>query len=275
MALRKLDLPPRYLSHYTTLQGLYGIIDSSSLWASNASFLNDKAELTHALDVSKRAISMLSSKKALKDWKSMLEKVFSELSGEQKSSTYVACFCADDDNLSQWRGYGGNVQGVSVTFDRSLLSQRLKINGANLYRVNYSKLSTAVRLRDALAGELSKIAELNESPGEIDQKKKYEDLLVKVSALLPKFKHLGFKDEREWRYVVQKSMANSRVLFRVLDNKMVPYIIIGKKNSKLPITKIRIGPGVDQELTARSVGEFLRAYKYDVEINYSEVPFRR
>lgn len=275
MAANDEKRPPKFLSHYTTLDGLKGIIESGSLWASNASYLNDKAELTHALAASKTAISLLSSKKALKAWAPMLEKVFEELSDGQKSDTYVACFCGDDDNLSQWRGYSGTVQGVSITFDRTALTRRFKNDAAKLYKVTYAKLSTASRLRDALAGELGDIAELDEILGASSEAARYNELLSRVSALLPKFKHLGFKDEREWRFVVQKKLTGDEVLFRVSENKMVPYMIIGKRSEPLPITSVRVGPGTDQELTARSLHEFLKAKKYNVRVKISNVPFRQ
>lgn len=268
------DQLPSTLSHYTTLQGFKGIIDSKRLWASNASFLNDRAELIHALKASRKAISMLSSKKALRAWAPMLKEVFEELSDGQKSETYVACFCGDDDNLSQWRGYGGTVQGVSITFDRDALAKRLMSDHATLYKVTYARLSTASKLRDALAGELEHIAELDELVGEVDEDAKYRNLLTRVSALLPKFKHLGFKDEREWRFVVQKKSPKDKVLFRVSANKLVPYMEIGSNTSRLPIASVRVGPGTDQALTARSLEEFLKANGYKVKVDISEVPFR-
>jgi len=98
--------------------------------------------------------------------------------------------------------------------------------------------------------------------------------LARISRLLPKFKHLGFKDEREWRYVVQKDIPPHDMKFRVMQNKIVPYIEIGASDTKFPIRSIRIGPGADQELTARSVETFMKAHKYDIEITLSEVPFR-
>ncbi|MBB2823281.1 UNVERIFIED_ORG: hypothetical protein GGD59_006587 [Rhizobium esperanzae] len=270
------DRLPRTLSHYSTLTGFKGIIESGCLWASNASFLNDRAELIHALKASKKAISMISSKKALKVWAPMLKEVFEELSDGQKSNTYVSCFCGDDDNLSQWRGYGGSVQGVSITFDREALAKRLSSNNAALYKVTYARLSTASKLRDALAGELVDIAELDEIVGEADEEARYNDLLTRVSALLPKFKHLGFKDEREWRFVVQeKRPPKEHVLFRVSENKFVPYIKIGGGVAPLPITSVRVGPGTDQELTARSLNEFLMAHGYKTKVHISEVPFRQ
>lgn len=59
------EAPPRTLSHYTTLEGLKGIVEARRLWASNASFLNDKAELSHALQAAKLAIGQLSSKRSM------------------------------------------------------------------------------------------------------------------------------------------------------------------------------------------------------------------
>ena len=123
---------PRLISHYTTLEGLQGIVSSNSLWASNASFLNDRAELEHALKASEQVIKKLSSDKAQKAWSPMLKRVFSELADGARPDTYVTCFCRDDDNLSQWRGYGGDVQGVSVTFGRARLAKRLKEEGSGI-----------------------------------------------------------------------------------------------------------------------------------------------
>lgn len=251
------------------------IVDSGSLWASNASFLNDKAELLHALAASKHAISLLSSKKALNAWSSMLKRLSAELSDGMKTDTYVACFCGDDDNLSQWRGYGGAVQGVSITFDRPKLALRLKRDKAKLYKVTYAKFSTASKLRDALAGELSDIAELDEILGESSEAARYDDLLSRVSALLPKFKHIGFKDEREWRFVVQKNPKTSELGFRASGNKIVPYIVIGAQKVRLPIHSVRVGPGTDQDLTARGLQVFLEARGYKVPVRISDVPFRQ
>lgn len=270
----KRQKPPAKLSHYTTLSGLEGIVRTKSLWASNASFLNDKAELTHALNASKKAIKLLSSEKALRAWGPAIETAFDELKRGLQAQSYVACFCSDDDNLSQWRGYGGAVQGVSLTFQQAALTKRLRKDSAHLQHVVYAKLSTAQKLRDALEAELRDIAELEEALGASDEEEQQADIMARISRLLPKFKHLGFRDEREWRYVVQKYIPPSRMQFRVLHNKIVPYIEIGASDTRLPISSIRIGPGTDQELTSRSVEAFMKALGYDVEITLSEVPFR-
>lgn len=266
--------PPTKLSHYTTLSGLEGIVRTRSLWASNASFLNDKAELTHALNASEKAIKLLSSENALQAWGPAIKTAFDKLKKGLQAQSYVACFCRDDDNLSQWRGYGGAVQGVSLTFKQSKLTKRLRKDSAHLQHVVYAKLSTAQKLRDALEAELRDIAELEEALGASDEGEQQADIMARISRLLPKFKHLGFRDEREWRYVVQKDISPSDMQFRVLQNKIVPYIEIGTGEAKFPISSVRIGPGTDQELTARSVESFMKTHGYNVDVTLSEVPFR-
>jgi hypothetical protein len=94
-----------------------------------------------------------------------------------------------------------------------------------------------------------------------------------VSALLPRFKHIGFKDEREWRCAIQRNVDQHGLQFRVARNKIVPFIAIGSGSEPLPITAVRIGPGPDQVLTAKSVEIFLEANGLKVPVKRSEVPF--
>jgi hypothetical protein len=267
---------PETISHYTTLEGLRGIVDTGTLWASNASFLNDRAELEHALSVSEKVIGKFSSEKATKRWAPQLERVFEALRDGARPDTYVTCFCKDDDNLSQWRGYGGSEQGISVTFRRRPLQQRLRNENASFFEVSYSLLSTATKVHKALMEEIRHIADLDELVESLSPEDEYDELHSRISALLPRFKHLGFKDEREWRFAIQRQIDLSALQFRVSRNKIVPYVIIGKTDpiSPLPIVSVRVGPGPDQALTARSVEAFIRARGYDVTVDISKIPFR-
>jgi hypothetical protein len=269
---------PLRISHYTTLEGMKGIVESGCLWASNAAFLNDKVELSHALAASKQVIRKLSSDKAFEKWELALKEIFEKLTTSGIPDTYVACFCKSDDNLSQWRGYGGTTQGISLTFSRSKLAARLKKDGAEFHQVLYSHYSTAAKLKSALKNEVSDLADLDKIIGGSDEEENNIDLYRRVSALLPRFKHLGFKDEKEWRFIIQREIAERDLCFRVSNNKIVPYIKVGsggEANSPLPLTSVRIGPGADQELTMQSVRTFLSAKGYtDVDVDASEIPFR-
>ncbi|MEP7221346.1 MAG: hypothetical protein ABI673_01620, partial [Novosphingobium sp.] len=65
----------------------------------------------------------------------------------------------------------------------------------------------------------------------------------------------------------------AHLLFRSA-SKIVPYIEIGHSKARLPIASVRIGPGPDQLLTAKSAEIFLETKGYNVPVNTSDVPFR-
>lgn len=46
--------PPDILYHYTDSKGIHGILESKSLWASHAFFMNDPKELTHGMNIFRR-----------------------------------------------------------------------------------------------------------------------------------------------------------------------------------------------------------------------------
>jgi hypothetical protein len=53
--LRELQLlkrpVPEYLYHYTSIDGLHGIVENRSIWASMIHYLNDAAELKTAISI--------------------------------------------------------------------------------------------------------------------------------------------------------------------------------------------------------------------------------
>lgn len=51
--------PPSVLYHYTTQQGLLGIISDKEIWATHTQYLNDAREFRHALDIVKQELSAM------------------------------------------------------------------------------------------------------------------------------------------------------------------------------------------------------------------------
>lgn len=266
---------PSHLSHYTTLEGAKGIITSKCLWASNVSFLNDRSELLHALEASSAAVEALVSNKKLKRILPVLREVIQELENGKIPDTFAVCFCKDDDNLSQWRGYSHDQQGVCITFDRKTLYKRLANDGAHLQSVLYTDKSTRRKFKEELENKLVELQDLNNVLGSQDEQVIYQSVYNAVSELLPIFKHLGFKDEREWRFVFQQVQPDSKLDFRVADYRIVPYIKVGHSKDPLPIRSIRVGPGPHQDLTLQSFKPLLDAQNYRrVDLLKSMVPYR-
>ncbi|HEX7893396.1 MAG TPA: DUF2971 domain-containing protein [Terriglobales bacterium] len=251
-----------------------GIVESKGFWASNASFLNDRKELVHGLEGAERAIVKLKNI-VNPELHRLLPSVIQEIKDGSLPATYVTCFCEKVDLLSQWRGYGGSEQGISIQFPREILEKRLIREKAKLAKVIYSDLSTVSKVRDALAEEMKDLLEWERTLGGQSDDERKAGVFEIVSRLLPRFKHLGFVDEREWRFVVQRPVEAGNLLFRAKGAVIAPYIILSVGGAKLPMQSVTIGPGREMDLTRASVRMFLDQRGYEnVPVKLSRVPFR-
>lgn len=57
----------KILYHYTSLEGLMGIIESKSIWATNVLYLNDASELNYSLKLIEEEIDNLKEKIPVND----------------------------------------------------------------------------------------------------------------------------------------------------------------------------------------------------------------
>lgn len=268
--------PPSRLAHYTTLDGLMGIVRSGKIWASNVSFLNDNRELRHGIDASVAAIKILSKKPKAEHWVEPLKAAAAKLLADKIPNTYAACFCETTDSLSQWRGYGGAVQGVALIFRRQPLVTLMAGQKARLHRVIYCDMSAPKRMREAVERQLGSLDEINDLLGATTPTALRRDAYAALCRLIPQFKHWGFRDEDEWRFVVQQPKLTDAVRFRSNGNLIVPYVELGSDEpSALPLVEVMVGPGRHPALTAQSLRQFLDRNGYsEVEITISKVPFR-
>jgi hypothetical protein len=153
MPVLKIDdspLPPE-LFHYTGGGGLLGILESQSLWATHAGFLNDAQEVIYG---QKKIVELLNALTA-KQWslpqelnddalwhpnfnsaarwfagKFLLLVVMAAVQNttkflQQNVGPFVTCLSAEGDQLSQWRGYAGD-GGYAIKFDSEAFRQAVK-----------------------------------------------------------------------------------------------------------------------------------------------------
>jgi hypothetical protein len=251
-----------------------GIVETGQLWASNASFLNDRRELIHGLEASIEAVQELATE-AYQSWKKVLDDAVQELRAGQIPDTFVACFCRREDALGQWRGYCGAEQGVAIVFDAAKLSRILKPYRARLMKVIYGTVTAGKKMRREIERELDELDGIEELIGRSTTQERRGDALSLLSRLIPRFKHNAFVDEQEWRYVVQRGDRSPDVRFRRKDNVIVPYVELGSNETKLPIKRVLVGPGKEPELTRKSIEMLLGHFGYDgVRVRVSKVPFR-
>jgi hypothetical protein len=222
--------PQGLLYHYTTIEGLLGIVKSSSLRASHVRYLNDLAEFKNAFEYTYLDVLIKSlDPQADEEGVAVLHKYMLPPVG---CDSFLISFTDDEavpptekvrprpgDRLSQWRAYSNGSGGFSLGFDCSAL--RKEGNGFWLFRCRYSeqdKQDIAKEIGTKKNEEYKEIIKegTKQFIGENHREPNQEDLnkIIKpaVSSLLrtlsgnyfllaAKFKDEAFSEEREWRIV--------------------------------------------------------------------------
>jgi len=122
VALRR-GLRPIY--HYTSGERLIQIISSGEHWATQASCLNDSKELSHSVDLLKKTINKRKNTEVSKEFDYLLS-VIEEILNQPDvavAGVFVSCFSEREDDLSQWRAYGGLSGGYSIEYDTGKLAE--------------------------------------------------------------------------------------------------------------------------------------------------------
>jgi hypothetical protein len=121
--------PHKFLYHYTTQDGILGIVGRSEVWATKVHYMNDSTEFSLALKIAEdtitrgwsvRDIAALPEQPSLR----LAHKLCRAIDRIANVNLFVACFCEDSDLLSQWQGYTRGSYGYSIGFDTSKLRTR-------------------------------------------------------------------------------------------------------------------------------------------------------
>lgn len=289
--------------HYTSANGLGGIVGSHELWLSNTAFVNDTTEC-----------KALKSKEDLFDEKDfsnphVKEAWFKYLKSDTNGNThYIASFSMTKDFLGQWRAYGS----YSIGFETNKLAK----SNFNLYECVYNKK----KIKDWIL-EKEKADEWKGNCLD-DVAKKFAAFNLIYAASM-KYKNENYKAEGEVRLITLsnhswKPYSNSPGIYKhqspihFRDHSVykapLPYVKFFLSNDKqeedvpitneqketeeqlkrkrleqemnqkrelLPIKEIRIGPMVHQK-EAKLACEILlseKGYK-DVKVILSEIPYR-
>lgn len=227
----------RSLFHYTTANGLIGILKSQSLWATHANFLNDSAEC--------RILSNLLRPRVANEMETIVPElvkigrlrpeVYEEygrkihemqadkvidsvlIAIDKIAPFYITSFCIHDPTepeyenglLSQWRGYANG--GFAIEFDELQIDELAKDeNAAFRYQgilteaVSYEEHIERARLDrfDGLAKSMLRVL-FEKQGGDLDRdfgaQVRHEKYIQPFLETLPFLKDSGFSEEREYR----------------------------------------------------------------------------
>jgi hypothetical protein len=278
----------RSLYHYTTAEGLKGILETLSLWGTDVRFLNDALETKFARDL--MADAVLAMENPASD-PSHFAHAFSEQAFETFNlyrtlaleamcapdiGVYVVCFCELGDMLSQWRGYGLD-HGYAIEFDLAALEDALANYPHHDYASGITRLSYGIPAAfDVISVGVEEMARFNlNHPGV-----KAEYMALQLTSMLATIKHPSFEEEREWRlYTAFQSRSPSDfdstrdpIKFRSTPMAIVPYIEVPFDLSA--IKSVRVGPGVYSEVRELGVRQMLLTIGSEAEVLISGVPLR-
>jgi hypothetical protein len=217
--------PPRRLYHYTTLRGLLGITASHSLWASDVRYMNDASELSYAAELVSEVVTETLSEVD----NEVLRPALPGRPGfanafEYGARPFVACFCEEEDLLSQWRGYRASETGYSLGLDLSTLANFGDLPpNTYLRKVVYDSDEQRKEVRDVVGIWLRTAASLLEPERGLRTEDvfPYPAIWALQEALAEHhlcFKHPAFAEEREWRLI---KLVDVREELRLLDHRRI------------------------------------------------------
>lgn len=279
--------PATTLYHYTSQNGLLGIIAKKEMWATHNQYLNDGQEFLHAIDLVKAELHErldASDEKSLPVYRDMAH----SLDGIAGINVCVCSFSENRDSLSQWRAYGGS-SGFAIGFNPDYLAEIVSKKELLLVKCLYdgaeksafiSRLVTRVfeenvgRLNDG--DQLCDSTDRDEETGKIPVRGgNLRPYLLQYALML---KDESFSEECEWRIISDvRSCTDEKYEFRTGASTLVPYYRMPLSDSDQPMTldEVLIGPTSHPEQSRRSVKSFLfKQSLRDVPVNVSKTPYR-
>lgn len=272
------------LYHYTSTEGLKGIIQDRALHCSNCLFLNDSTEFYFITQLANNYIRALPREELSKSQSSCLDRILNVseqtfLKPDNEAAPYITSFSTNGDLLSQWRGYCGN-GGYSLGFsrDKLLLSAKDKWD---LLPVNYAAPDNTEETPSQIKGMVdsllqsikSEIPTLDYDPvwateslrinfltitseEQRDRDKELAkqirskeiflglDFHIKLIKLSPFFKHLSFAEENEVRLAT--TFLDDDIDSKVKGSILLPYTAFQWSNDCLEEIIIGPTPNMDQ-----------------------------
>ncbi len=271
--------------HYTSGQGLLGIVSSNSLWMSDSYFMNDSSEVGHSVGIFEEAFDLLKPGDLTSDvWPVFQNAIRVMREQMQASRPLIFSMSTGKDLLNQWRYYGNDTVAYAIGFNSRELGEIMCDDNVCTYApLLYDRWEAIQECRDHILRHRAVVGRLLATHSLED-----EDTanLIISSALAGRLfaraaflKHEGFKAEQEVRLIVDlASHANPEVFeFRSSKFGLIPFLRAYMPNGAiLPIVKIVIGPTPYQEAARTSVELLLRKHGHEnVSTEFSTVPFRQ
>lgn len=250
--------------HYTSSAGLLGLVESRCLWASEATSLNDLAEVRHGWEVVRAWLAEQPTSEARELLMQMAEDPL-----EEKHEVFVLSASTAGDDANQWRLYGQSGRGYAVGLDtaadlaaisdapeaRPTIISASGTSTINLgwllgesatvspwYHVLYSEAQAATALKELLEATSRELPSLEAAADEEEFSELRDVLNGKALEALGTIAHLlkgpGFAGEREVRVVATFLLADQHIRYRPGPNGIVSYGLLTRAPKTHPTTRV-------------------------------------
>jgi hypothetical protein len=302
------DNTPKQKYHYTSSEGLMGILKTRTFYFTDSQFLNDFRErinINEELELfwrdnrkkyDKEFFKLLSSFRVDKYEDTGFS--YADSLSSEMCRYFVFSMSMEKDCLSMWKYYSKNnsYDGYCIKlFSAALVDEW--IDRTTGVAIISSKIEYYSEEKQKLISEtvdrLFEIWKSYELSDELNDKiKKEYSSWVSVEALF--FKNQCFEDERETRYVAivptnklndlyyeYDSVKHKMYDFRIVNGVLTPYIKMPfndwNKETCWAISSIRIGPSANSEQRLKGLERFIDSLDYKFEscpLLQSEIPVR-
>jgi hypothetical protein len=131
---------PAELWHYTDANGLIGILKTGQIWSTQITCLNDSLEQRYFGDLVHASVKIRRAQNTDPILEPLLRIADVALDNRDFApiGQFVACFSEIEDDLGQWRGYGGGECGYAIGFrSQGILDAAQSRPGSLLVPMNY------------------------------------------------------------------------------------------------------------------------------------------
>jgi hypothetical protein len=290
---------PNVLYHYTSADGLIGILTSKSIWLTDLRYMNDLSELQYSRElVGRRLAARAETTSLIELQREFIRRVSTSFDPfSLGNSVFSASFCEDGNLLSQWRAYRGRGGGYAIGFDFFHLL-RLLSRPCVLRRIIYDE-KEQTRLIDSVIDAFVETlqAEAEGRPSEEVASGFLPHLChtfsLVIGEFLFSFKHPDFREEQEWRLVhfanvdPTSNRGSDVPKFRSYDGNVIPFFAVDFEQAILlsrddthgypfPIVDLTIGPTINADLNQESTKLLLLSLNPDIcpNIRRSGIPLR-
>jgi hypothetical protein len=273
------------------------VIEEDDVRLSHAEYSNDQMEMRAAETVIRSTLSFAPQSQFVTD----VEVTYGTLAPDLDA--FIFCMSTGtqgrpnpQDVLSQWRAYGQDGRGISLTLETKGITDLVqRTPGLRINPVIYDKALQVQLIQDILAEGLAR-----HNSGDPNA------VAATIGALvftMPLMKAAGFAEEREWRLIFMPPAGGPppklgfqprrdflapfislEYIWRDLREKLIEIPALAETLPRpmtpftwtkiIPITEVMVGPSGHQLLNKRSIAKLLAQANRPVSVSASDIPYR-